>query len=167
MKRKKTDTVQLSKIRMREELRQKLARDAERNAKTLNGEIVDRLENSYEADERVKALREQANDLRRSLEEGRAQLETDRNELKAETAELRQLIVEQNKDLEELRRTTGEIERPAALLDILLGENRASREILRDIALLLANNPDWADTKSGVEQMAGKVGEAFQNRQSQ
>ena len=45
--RKKTDVVQLSKIRMREVLRAKLARDAERKGITLNGEIVDRLEQSY------------------------------------------------------------------------------------------------------------------------
>ena len=45
--RKKTDVVQLSKIRMKEALRARLARDAERNGTTLNGEIVDRLEKSY------------------------------------------------------------------------------------------------------------------------
>jgi hypothetical protein len=45
--RKKTDVVQLSKIRMREVLRAKLARDAERKGVTLNAEIVDRLEQSY------------------------------------------------------------------------------------------------------------------------
>jgi hypothetical protein len=45
--RKKTDVVQLSKIRMTESLRARLARDAKRNGITLNGEIVDRLEKSY------------------------------------------------------------------------------------------------------------------------
>jgi hypothetical protein len=45
--RKKTDVVQLSKIRMREALRAKLARDAEKKGVTLNAEIVDRLEQSY------------------------------------------------------------------------------------------------------------------------
>jgi hypothetical protein len=49
--RKKTDTVQLSKIRLREDLRRKLARDAERNDTTLNGEIAARLERSYVVDE--------------------------------------------------------------------------------------------------------------------
>lgn len=45
--RKKTDTVQLSKIRMREDLRLKLKRDADKKDVTLNAEIVDRLERSY------------------------------------------------------------------------------------------------------------------------
>jgi Arc-like DNA binding domain len=49
--RKKTDTVQLSKIRLREDLRRKLARDAERHHTTLNGEIVARLERSYVLEE--------------------------------------------------------------------------------------------------------------------
>jgi Arc-like DNA binding domain len=46
--RKKTDVVQLSKIRMREDLRRKLAKEAERKDVTLNGEIVARLEQSFE-----------------------------------------------------------------------------------------------------------------------
>lgn len=56
--RKKTDIVQLSKIRMREALRARLARDAERKDITLNAEIVDRLEQSY-ANE-AQALRDKA-----------------------------------------------------------------------------------------------------------
>lgn len=47
MVRKRTDVVQLSKIRISEELRRKLVRDAEKNNRTLNGEIVHRLEESY------------------------------------------------------------------------------------------------------------------------
>jgi hypothetical protein len=47
MKRKKTDTVQLSKIRMREDLRSKLEQAAQRREVTLNGEIVHRLERSF------------------------------------------------------------------------------------------------------------------------
>jgi hypothetical protein len=50
--RKKTDVVQLSKIRMREALRARLARDAERKGITLNGEIVERLEQSYANEEK-------------------------------------------------------------------------------------------------------------------
>jgi len=56
--RKKTDVVQLSKIRMREALRARLASDAEKKGVTLNAEIVDRLEQSY-ANE-AKELRDSA-----------------------------------------------------------------------------------------------------------
>lgn len=51
MARKKSATVQLSKIRMKEELRRKLARNAERNGTTLNAEIVDRLERAFAQEE--------------------------------------------------------------------------------------------------------------------
>ena len=54
--RKKTDVVQLSKIRMREALRAKLARDAEKKGITLNAEIVDRLERSYDQAARDAAI---------------------------------------------------------------------------------------------------------------
>jgi hypothetical protein len=54
--RKKTDVVQLSKIRMREALRAKLARDAEEKGITLNAEIVDRLEGSYKQAARDAAI---------------------------------------------------------------------------------------------------------------
>ena len=56
--RKKIDIVQLSKIRMREALRARLASDAEKKGVTLNAEIVDRLEQSY-ANE-AKELRDSA-----------------------------------------------------------------------------------------------------------
>jgi len=47
-KRAKTDIVQLSKVRMREELRRKLEKVAEGRDVSLNQEIVDRLEQSFE-----------------------------------------------------------------------------------------------------------------------
>jgi hypothetical protein len=51
--RKKTDVIQLSKIRMREALRAKLVRFAERDGRTLNAEIVDRLERSFAHDQKL------------------------------------------------------------------------------------------------------------------
>jgi len=54
--RKKTDVIQLSKIRMREVLRSRLAKDAEKKGVTLNAEIVDRLERSYEQAARDAAI---------------------------------------------------------------------------------------------------------------
>ena len=41
---------------MREELRRKLVKDAERNDRTLNGEIVDRLEHSYAQADRLEEI---------------------------------------------------------------------------------------------------------------
>jgi hypothetical protein len=49
--RKPNDVVQLSKIRMREQLRKTLAREAEKNNRTLNAEIVERLAESLSRNE--------------------------------------------------------------------------------------------------------------------
>ena len=62
--RKKTDVVQLSKIRMTEELRRRLARDAEKKGATLNGEIVERLERSVQSE---KVREDRLADLRNFL----------------------------------------------------------------------------------------------------
>ena len=58
MARKKSDTIQLSKIRMRESLRERLAREAEANDISLNAVIVSRLEKSLAADTRMSEFRE-------------------------------------------------------------------------------------------------------------
>jgi hypothetical protein len=50
MVRRLTDTVQLSKIRIRESTRKALAREAERNQRTLNAEIAERLSASISKD---------------------------------------------------------------------------------------------------------------------
>jgi hypothetical protein len=48
MARNLTDTVQLSKIRIRESMRRALEREAERHQQTLNAEIVARIRASFE-----------------------------------------------------------------------------------------------------------------------
>jgi hypothetical protein len=44
---KKAEIVQITKVRMQKELKDKLARSAERNNRTQNGELVHRLEESF------------------------------------------------------------------------------------------------------------------------
>ena len=58
MARKKSDTVQLSKIRMREALRASLAEEAKTQRTTLNAIIVDRLERSRTANARMVDFRD-------------------------------------------------------------------------------------------------------------
>jgi predicted transcriptional regulator len=69
MPRKTTDIVQLT-LRLREELRRKLERAADKKDRSLNIEIVDRLEASFEAETRA-----------REQEQMRAMLEADRDRL--------------------------------------------------------------------------------------
>jgi len=165
------------RVRIEPKLLAKLEKSREKNAHTLTGEIVTRLEQSYEADEQA-TIAEQFTDLRQRLEESRALIEKERSELKAQGNDFKAELAKLRKDseaegaelvkqLQELEREAVATKRSAALVDILLGENQASREILREIALLLANTPDWAATRSNVEQMATTVRAVFQNRHSQ
>jgi Arc-like DNA binding domain len=157
MKRKKSDTVQLSKIRMREELRQKLARDAERSEKTLNSEIVDRLEKSYELDERHALMKEYLHEL---VEKNRKQFN---GELEALRKDLDTAREESAEELKGSERKLAEVAKSTALLDTLLGENRASRELLREISLLLANAPEWNATQARVDQTAKEIAAAVKD----
>jgi chromosome segregation ATPase len=166
MKRKKTDTVQLSKIRMREELRQKLARDAERGAKTLNSEIVDRLERSYAADERIEELRERLADMRQSLEESRGEIRLTQEGSKADLAAMQQEATAlRQKTTGEIKRIEGElkqIEAAAAVVDALLGDDVAGKKAIRAIALLLANSPGWAGSADSIQKITRGIGAAIE-----
>ena len=71
--RKRSDVVQLSKIRMRESLRQKLARHAEGNGLTLNAEIVRRLEQSLLDEDILTELRNSLADIKRTMAETQEQ----------------------------------------------------------------------------------------------
>jgi hypothetical protein len=51
MARKPSDYVQIAKIRLRERVRKALVREAEKNQRTLNAEIADRLESSLERED--------------------------------------------------------------------------------------------------------------------
>jgi len=169
--RKKTEVVQLSKIRMREELRQKLARDAERKGATLNGEIVGRLEKSYGADERVsqavtaaaeatenfkkeleKASDERFADLERFFEDRVAKIH------KLYESQLAAYQEEAQRQLQEnIQREAEKARREGAIVDLLLGRNEASSFLLRAIAVELATKPEWSSSKQGILDMAEAI----------
>jgi hypothetical protein len=147
MKRKKTDTVQLSKIRIKEDLRQRLAKDAERKAKTLNSEIVDRLEASY-------TFKERADEIRALVEE-------ERDRLLAEKEGWQRELEENRKMQEELRQIEGEfkrIEASAAAVNVLLGDDVGAKNAMRAAALLLADNPQLArEVESAIRAIKEKT----------
>jgi hypothetical protein len=144
MKRKKSDIVQLSKIRIREELRRKLASDAEDHAKTLNGEIVDRLEKSYRASEFNKMFMDAA-----------ARASAAGSDYRQKTEEIRRLEETLKQRLEQLGPDSEKILSAAKMVDVLLGGNRFKSELLRSIAIELANLPDelfWSNHRQLVER---------------
>jgi hypothetical protein len=136
MKRKKTDTVQLSKIRIREELRQKLAKDAERQVKSLNAIIVERIEQAYEEEKREaeteKWLREQVE----SVAEQQRQFWEERG--KEDTREAAAF-------------------RDSEILNMLIESKRGSAHLLRSLARELGNNPEWAATDESKKDFADRL----------
>jgi hypothetical protein len=184
--RKKTDVVQLSKIRMREALRAKLARDAERKGTTLSGEIVDRLEQSYQVDDRVelintvRSLAPLTSEIAASLHKAAASHHT-ANALNLIVPPLPKDFQDFQTHLSALQKIPGgdaiitmpfreessqpiDAENPAELrrrdsdiIDVLLSRNEASSHLLRAITLELAIKPDWSSSKSGISDMAEAI----------
>jgi len=172
MRRKKTDTVQLSKVRMREELRQKLVRDAERGAKTLNSEIVERLEKSYEQDERIKSLQERLQEIRQAHEETRAAILHERDRLSEQSAqnmqeitrfreEARRSVQEYNEELKRLQKEVKRYEAATDIVDALLGDDAATKRAVRSVALLLANSPGWSASTDSIHKIAEGISAAI------
>jgi hypothetical protein len=160
MKRKKTDTVQLSKVRIREELRAKLVRDAEKNAKTLNGEIVDRLEASYEQADRWNSLREAARAEREKFWSERENVfkerEAELEKAKAELEKAKALLNVQTERIEHIQRLQDRLQGAEDTLNVLLGKDKQKSELLRRIVIEMASWPeDWATNaslRSGIRE---------------
>lgn len=148
-------------LRLREVLRQRLAKDAEKAAKSLNAEIVDRLEASYTKDERIEELRARLGEISQRADAAQAEYEKDRNRLFEQVAEARQGIervrAESNvryAELDaELERERSRLEASDAVFNALVGEDVAARGAARSVALLLATNPGWAASAEGVQKM--------------
>ena len=135
MKRKKTDIVQLSKIRMREELRQKLAKDAERQVKSLNAVIVERIEQAYEEDQREEATAKWLQESNEAAEEEHRQFWEERAKQDAEDEAAF---------------------RDSKILRSLIGGDE-NAELLRLFVLGLGNNPNWASTAESRRVLADKI----------
>ena len=143
--RKASDVVQLSKVRMRETLRRKLERDARRNKTTLNAQIVRRIEDSFLDEEKEEYLRKE-------LENRDHVTEADplkwyiRGEI--EKAKARDTAIE----IEKAKA------RDTAILDLLVGKNEASADLLRGVALQLQAKPEWSSSEAGRKELADKIG---------
>jgi predicted RNase H-like nuclease (RuvC/YqgF family) len=158
-------------LRLREALRQRLARDAEKAAKSLNAEIVDRLEASYTKDERIEELRERLDEFRRNVEVSKAEFKASQTEYEREVADLRQEFQKFRTDAAaeyaslqvEFEREASRLEAADAVFNALVGEDTAAREAVRGMALLLATNPGWAASAAGIQKMVQAAGTAIAN----
>jgi hypothetical protein len=150
------------RLRIDPKLVTRLEKAREANGNTLTGEIVGRLESSFSTEDRVALVREslakRIEDMRGSIRETRDQLERDHQEFIAEAREVQAQASKDNRELQkELEHVKEGLKREIAVVDTLLGEDRAAREAIRAIALLFANNPGWAASEIGVHEIAQDV----------
>ena len=135
MARKPTEFVQF-KLRIREALRRKIERDAEKKAISANAEAIERLEASYEVDRRTD---EQAQALQRQLLDNQKKLE----ETQA-TARRLELTVQQ-------------ADQTLKIISALTGNNPASYHLIQRVAIEAATNPEWDRSESGRQAIAVKI----------
>ncbi len=159
-------------LRLREALRLRLFKDAEKAAKSLNAEIVDRLEASYAKDERIEELRARLDEVRPSIDEARAAFEKDRDRLDAEAKQRKREIedlrvhirTESAKFQAEITALEAEVamhQTAEAIFETFMGDDVASKEAARGVAVLLAANPGWAANAESVQKMVRAAGAAI------
>jgi chromosome segregation ATPase len=154
-KRKPQEIVPLM-LRLREALRLRLAKDAEKAAKSLNAEIVDRLEASYTKDERIEELKALVEKLSRDVaaeEEATvrltaqvAQAENDRREAERERRQAERVRVDTEAQIaklqSELAQELPRLKGAEALLEGLMGQNKLKAQAVRLWAIEIAKIPD-------------------------
>jgi hypothetical protein len=135
MARKSTDHVQF-KLRIRESLRRKLERAAQKKAISTNAEAVERIEYTFEEEER-----REAHD--RELEERKDELDAQQREWYAELA--RQEAAEKAAF------------RDSFVLNMMLESSHGSARLLRALARALGDNPEWAETAENKQAFADRL----------
>lgn len=134
MARKPTDYLQF-KLRIRESLRRKIERAAEKKAISANAEAVERLEQTFEQED----LWEQQH---KEMEEHREEIEAQERAWHEEQARERAIIDAALKNSE--------------VLNVLVGGDENAK-LLRLMILGMGNNPDWAATPESQKIFADKV----------
>jgi hypothetical protein len=131
MARKPTEFVQF-KLRIREALRRKIERAAEKKAISANAEAVERIEYAFAAEERWEARKKE-------IEEEEEQIQQRQRKLMEEFARQRAA----NRD--------------SIILNRLIEHRQGSARLLRTLARELGNNPEWDLTDESKKALADRV----------
>jgi hypothetical protein len=168
------------RLRIEPKLLARLEKSREKEGRTLTGEIETRLAQSFETEDRMAIFKEsmeaRIQDATQRIEESRAWAEKHIEEVQAErdasTKELLDLkagIAEFKLKSEvayrELEKEIERIERDAAVVDALLGNDKKKSELLRLLALQVAELPeDWVTNQEVRRQIIERVREKLENR---
>ncbi|RZN35509.1 hypothetical protein [Bradyrhizobium sp. Leo121] len=135
------------RVRIDPKLLAKLEKSREKNDHTLTGEIVARLEQSFQTDERIADFREA---MEKRVEDHRRRYDEQIAALRKESEEATAICEKALKDTEqqyaaalrEIDRKGAEFMPAAAVVDVLLGGSRLKSDFFRSLALELADVPE-------------------------
>jgi hypothetical protein len=149
------------RVRIEPKLLARLEKAREANGNTLTGEIVARLEESFSTADKIALFKEaqeqRINELRQGIDDTRALIKEERERFEEERQKLRAEWAEDNQKLEsEIDRLEDkhEIDKAAGIVvDALMGDDVATKEAVRRIAVLLAATPDWASGPDSIQKV--------------
>jgi hypothetical protein len=143
------------RVRIDPKLLARLEKARETNGNTLTGEIVCRLEESFSTADRIAMFRlaheQRIEDLRRMSDEARAFAQAARKEFDAENLKVRTEFAEKSRGLEA---EIDKLQVSATVIDALIGNDVATKEAVRNVAILLAANPGWASNSDAVQKVS-------------
>ena len=158
---KLTETPHL-RVRIEPKLIAKLEKSREKNGRTLTGEIVARLEESFRSDDRFAKVEEhmqqRMEDWKDRYDERLETVWAQRKEAQA-TAEKALKDFELLKaEFEQFQRKSEAAIRAAAVVEVLLGKNKLKSDLLRSFAFeLAAVAEDWLASESNSRQLAARA----------
>jgi hypothetical protein len=135
MGRKPTDNVSL-KLRLREALRRKIEKAAEKKKISANAEAVERIERTFEEEARQEVWEKQLAEEKEEFE-------------KAESAWRAELARQEAAEKAAFR--------DSLVLNMMIESRHGSAHLLRALARALGDNPEWADTPENKQAFADRL----------
>ena len=150
------------RVRIEPKLLTKLEKSREKNGRTLTGEIVSRLEQSFQTDDRVAKVEElmlqRMEDWKDRYDERLETVWQQRKEAQATAEQTLKDLELQKAEFEQFQRKTEGAIRAAAVVDVLLGRNKLKSDLLRSFAFeLAAVAEDWLASESNSRQLADRA----------
>jgi hypothetical protein len=137
-------------------MHERLSASAAAKERSISEEIEARLTASFEIDKRIAEFKELSEQRVKEFKAEAAAINEQRlkeyNEAIAEAEAINERALQK---YAELALEFKKVEMSVAIVDALLGENEASRDLLRKIALEMMNNPVW--DRSGADRQAMAV----------
>jgi hypothetical protein len=159
------------RVRIDPKLLAKLEKTREKNDHTLTGEIVARLEQSFQADEHMAIFREAMekrieDDRRRNLEEVAAlRKEAEEEALATYNRAQQDMERELERHNAQFERKIAEATRAAAVIDVLLGASKLKSDFFRSLALEFADvSEDWLADESNRRQLVERAVAGMERR---